>query len=543
MIKSIDIKRYRKLENIGFTFESGVNFISGTNGTCKSSLLHIISNSFQSVVSKHAQLKDKHCLSIVKAINAGVNLKIESLTKDAKHYKDPAAKIKGTLFTVEYINGKKLSFRKHNSKLVERFAVKPHYSHGTKEKLPEIPVIYLGLSRLYPIGEFKKEDELEKIHYKLPDQYRKEIQDIYKDLTHIEIESLQPQRMKGIKVRNDFSTKKEGIDGNTISSGEENVFIILTALMSLKYYFECLPESRNEIESILLIDEFDAALHPSLQEKLLELTRDFSKKFKIQVVSTTHSLYLLKLAFTKKLNVIYLYDDIEKVRFMPEPDMYKIEMKLKNISRESYYMDKHIPVFMEDDEARYFMDQYMDFLEKKERSFSIVKSSLHFVKANFGAEALQKLFKDEKLSRITHAICILDGDKTGDLTNYSTALPGNKSPESLIFEYAEMLFNNPEDEFWSSTEVIQNNYQREFYRDHIQKEYKKAMESKEKSKLLKELWNKYKIFVSLVIVRWLRDEKNVDGIKNFTNNIHKLFLKTAEYHGLNSNDWPCINLT
>ena len=538
MIKYIDVKHYRKLEEICFSFDTDVNFISGTNGTCKSSLLHIISNSFQSVVSKHAHLKDKHCLSIIKAINAGVNLKIESLTKDAKHYKDPARKTKGTLYTVEYINGEKLSFRKHNSKRVERFAVKPHYSRGTKDKLPEAPVIYLGLSRLYPIGEFQNEDDIEKIRYKLPDKYRKEIQEIYQDLTHIEIKSLQPQRMKRIKVRNDFSTKKEGIDGNTISSGEENVFIILTGLMSLKYYFECLPESNNEVESILLIDEFDATLHPSLQIKLLEIIRDFSKKYKIQIISTTHSLSLLKHAFIKKINVIYLYDDIEKVKLMPEPDIYKIEMKLKNISRDSFYLDKHIPVFMEDDEARYFMEHFMDFLEKQDRNFSIVRSRLHFVKANFGAEELQKLFKDEKLSRITHAICILDGDKTGDLTNYSAALPGNKSPECLVFEYAEMLFNNPEDDFWSSSEVIQNNYQREFYRDNIQKDYKNAIESTDKRKLLKVLWNKYKTFVSLVIARWLNDEKNSDEINTFTKNIHVLFFKTSEYHGLNSNDWP-----
>ena len=120
MIKKISIIQYRKLKNLVLNFSSGINFISGANGTCKSSLLHMISNAFQSVVSATSGLKDKNCLSIIKSINAGVNQKIEALTRDAKVYKDPAAEVKGTLFTIQYSDEKQLSFRKHNSKIAER---------------------------------------------------------------------------------------------------------------------------------------------------------------------------------------------------------------------------------------------------------------------------------------------------------------------------------------------------------------------------------------------------------------------------------------
>ena len=37
MINKIEIKKYRKLENINFEFKEGINIISGTNGTCKTS--------------------------------------------------------------------------------------------------------------------------------------------------------------------------------------------------------------------------------------------------------------------------------------------------------------------------------------------------------------------------------------------------------------------------------------------------------------------------------------------------------------------------
>ena len=49
MIKQIDIIRYKKFKDISFNFEAGINAISGENGTCKSSLLYLIGNSFQEV--------------------------------------------------------------------------------------------------------------------------------------------------------------------------------------------------------------------------------------------------------------------------------------------------------------------------------------------------------------------------------------------------------------------------------------------------------------------------------------------------------------
>ena len=47
MIKSINIIQYRKLKDLNLSFSKNVNAISGTNGTCKTSLLHIVGNSLQ----------------------------------------------------------------------------------------------------------------------------------------------------------------------------------------------------------------------------------------------------------------------------------------------------------------------------------------------------------------------------------------------------------------------------------------------------------------------------------------------------------------
>ena len=57
MIEEINVKQYRKLKNISFKMSKNLNAISGTNGTCKTSLLHMISNSFQTVTKGNKNLK------------------------------------------------------------------------------------------------------------------------------------------------------------------------------------------------------------------------------------------------------------------------------------------------------------------------------------------------------------------------------------------------------------------------------------------------------------------------------------------------------
>lgn len=102
MIKRVHVVKYRKLENMDLELSKGINVISGTNGTCKTSLLHIVSNAYQAVTKKCEWLQDPSCLDVIKQINSSTNPKIEALTKGDKTYNDPANGVKGTLFSVEY---------------------------------------------------------------------------------------------------------------------------------------------------------------------------------------------------------------------------------------------------------------------------------------------------------------------------------------------------------------------------------------------------------------------------------------------------------
>lgn len=553
MIKDIHIKQYRKLKNIDIDFSNAITVISGTNGTCKSSLLYLVSNSFQEVKTTASWLKDDTVIKNIKSINSGINLKIESLTKGDEKYNDPAKGEKGTLFTCFYENGESLEFRRHNTRKKKdgstenRFALKPQYKTGEEEKLPQCMVIYLGLARLYAYGEYNL--EIAKIRQSLPDEYFDLIRDIYKSFTGVVIENEEMEAMKGIKRRAKFSTNVEGIDSNTISAGEDNLLIIITAVVSLRYYYENISPLEGT-NSILLIDEMDATLHPAYQYKLMDLFNQYAADYHIKFVFTSHSLSLLEYAFEKKNKVIYLLDNITDVKEMEDADIYKIKMYLRNKTKEDIYLNRCIPVFAEDSEARTFITCLFDYYDRKYGAdFKKVRSLFHFVNANVSGDALRNIFKDNQLTRSTmRSICVLDGDKrsNADLQYFMTALPGTESPEKMMFDYAIDLFENG-NEFWTEQTILDLGYTRVNFRDEIKPDIdainEKIRELKNEGKSTKgvtrqenkDTFNKHGRFFELIMRKWIIDHPTEVG--QFYKDLHTLFCKVAEFHDISSADW------
>lgn len=549
MINYLRIKHYRKLKNIDIDLSKRINIISGTNGTCKSSILYMVSNAFQEVKTTAEWLNDKDVLKNIKGANNGINLKIERLTRGDEKYNDPAQGESGSLFTCDYEDGVSLEFRRHNSKSGDknRFALKPYYKRGANEKLPQLPVIYLGLSRLYAYGEYSS--DVAEIKKQLPENYFEIVRQLYKKFTGITIENEQTQEMGEIKKRTSFSTDFEGIDSNTISSGEDNLLIILIALVSLRYYFENI-DSKHQTESILLVDEIDATLHPAFQNKLLDLVEEYANKYKIKMICTSHSLSLLEYAFQKKSNVIYLLDNITSVMQMEDADIYKIKMYLHNQSKEDIYISRSIPIFTEDAEARLFLNCLFDSFERKYKSkFSYIRNVFHLVEANISGDALVNIFSDDKLLRSTmRSICIVDGDKKAQhkLENYTIALPGDKSPEELIFDYAKELYNN-DDAFWLDTTIISLGYTKIYFRDHvlvdintIDEKIRLLKNNRESTKGVKresnkKVFNQYKRFFEIIMRKWIDD--NEQDVKYFYHNLHILFCKVSEFHDINPKEW------
>ncbi|MEX6284519.1 hypothetical protein [Providencia hangzhouensis] len=199
MIKEIEIHKYRKLKNLKFKFEPSVNVISGTNGTCKTSLLHIISNSVKSPLARSEEYRDPNCYRIIKNANILMNPKIESLVRDAK-YVDPSSGVKGNLFEIEYSDDRRIKFRKHNSNKNNRYSIKPYYDGTTGNNyLPSCPVIYLGLSRLFPTAEVIDDNLLKNDRFKLPDEYLEKLKKLYSDLINIDMTNIEIRKISDFK--------------------------------------------------------------------------------------------------------------------------------------------------------------------------------------------------------------------------------------------------------------------------------------------------------------------------------------------------------
>jgi hypothetical protein len=414
-----------------------------------------------------------------------------------------------------------------------------------------MPIIYLGLSRLLPYGEFQNDAAIENIQKTLPDEYQAEIIGLYEKLTRISVLSISAQKMGDVKMRSDFTSTNAGIDSNTISAGEDNIFIILNALISLKYYFQSI-KSRRCVESILLVDELDATLHPSLQEKLLNLFAEFSLAYKIQIFFTTHSLSLIESALLQKDRVTYLVDNLNYVSIMENPDIYKIRMNLLQLTSSEVYLNRKIPVFTEDEEARVFLEVIFEyFSESRPQIFIKFKDYFHFVNIKIGATNLTNIFEDRYLIDSTmQSICILDGDQKSkaDYNKYIIALPGDKSPEEMIFEYSVKL-SNSNDPFWDDAIIHRYGFFKDTYIgkikpdiDNISLEIEKIKNEGGSTKgvareLNKKVFNKHRVFFGMLFKHWVRNSQNTKQMEQFYKDIHIMFLKTAEFHGIDPKLW------
>lgn len=538
MVKRLNINRYKKLNDIDIEFNSGVNAISGTNGTCKTTLLHMISNAYKAVSKTDHQFSNPEALRMITSLNAQVNTKIEKLAKGDKQYNNPAPGYKeGSLFEVEYLDGSRLSFRRHNSSVNNRYAIKPYYKKGSHDRLPAKPVLYLGLARLIPWGEYQDDSALKNSPFKLSKDIQSELSDLYAQITGIHANSFQAQNLRDIKKRQEFRTEVDGVDSNTVSSGEENVLILLTALLSLKHYYESLDEgSRSEsVCSLLLVDELDATLHPSFQYALLQLLIDYSRKFHIQIVFTTHSVFLLRQMFKEKLNVIYLYDGAGVVSKMDNPDIEKIEMYLTNKTRADLFSEKKIPVFTEDEEARCLIRLLISHLSNIAFGFNHLNSHIHLIDGNLGGDVITSLFNDVQLRQSAIAsFAILDGDKSSNLSNNIIALPGNGlSPEWLVFDYAIKIATEGDNPFWAEDCIQAEGFSISYFNQWIKPDIDTARanaDGKKKREKAKVIFNKNKLFFTYIFKAWMLDPENTEAIRIFGFNLQAIYHKTANYH-------------
>lgn len=408
--------------------------IAGNNGTGKSTILGLLANS--SALKKKRSLLDKPYRGEFS----------ELFSADKEH--DPAGK------------KVRLEYEEHGTRSVvefrtawqsgDRFRVIPKRvrADGSKtESKVESPVIYLGLSRLYPVGEATSDVTAKSYRWKDPADGEWFNANYARILSvHDDIRAVSSLSISGMS-----SKKGTGVETDTYgpvanSAGQDNLGQILLAVLSLKSLREEMGDAWDG--GLLLIDEVDAALHPAAQLRLAKLLLNEARSTGFQVIFTTHSTVLLEELSDRNqhnpadepgdVEVAYLLVANGSLRAARNPTWTTLRhgLYVTNPALNSV----RIGVFTEDAEARWLLRGVLDALRPD------VLDNVDLLDVALGCKQILHMYAGD-FSYFRDRIVVLDGDVSESMVAEAVPpallrsggnvvrLPGDKRPEGVIWNY------------------------------------------------------------------------------------------------------------
>ncbi|MAM85737.1 AAA family ATPase [Marinobacter sp. UBA2678] len=468
---NIELPPFRKLKNIRFEFADRITLIAGHNGIGKSTILALIANGSGLTEKTYTTYSGK---TFQGKLNEIIHLDYDTEFKQKKDDNELPRPIlvysldghsfeKRCALTKRTIPATKNRPSRLEVRVVPRNSPLADYEvPGTdiviknSSKAP-LPTIYLGMTRMLPIGESDPELVENTPDENIHEEDAKFITEFVNDVIGIgAVDGTKEIVTQGIKGTTKSSKHPAySHSAKTVSLGQDSLSSIATALASFmkikREWGEGYPGG------LLVIDEIDAGFHPHAQKKLIQRISNAARKLQLQVVATTHSLPLIEsihpdanpspaggAAMDK---VIYVRDSrnpvasaltLEEIR----NDMYLIPPKKQKVKKTT-----HIKVYLEDAEADLFLKHILTRRVQRK-----VKEACGFllkpIPVSLGCDNLQGLQKfDPHFKKV---IIVLDADasvKQG-MKNI-VKLPGGKdeqgggvSPERTIYEFVKSLVDN-----------------------------------------------------------------------------------------------------
>lgn len=447
-ITKVHIDRFRGFHDQEFEVGSQLTAIAGQNGTQKSTLLGIITQTF--TISKDNPMSGE------KPLCGGT---YRSAFKDKFRLSPTFDKPKGHEWTL-YFDDRE-SFQIESIKRSDDSGIR-FWQKGNREKgdgYIQFPTIFLSLKRLIPVAEenaIKTDDTLLN-----NDEIRK-----FKELHNKILISTTPiTSTTGITSTNKQSlgVNTEIYDWNQNSMGQDNIAKIILALFSFQRLKDKYGPSYQG--GILAIDELDATMYPASQVELLKVLRKYASDLKLQIFYTTHSLSLLEATdelcketklrpeTSNQVRIIYLKHSDDQVLIKSDVDFNSIVLDLNVIAETPHKRKNKITVYVEDKETEIFVKAIL-----KQKLYGY----LNFVKATFSCSSLIELVnKKVPAFSYPYSIIFLDGDVRKDKANKKKLsiarnvllLPGDDSPERLVAKYLYNLSDT--DPLWNN---ISNGY-------------------------------------------------------------------------------------
>lgn len=497
-IQKIVLHKFRQFGEIPIA--KRLTVIAGHNATGKSTLLAILANSCEW----------KNATPLIKPTFRGEFREIikASLEHDPQYQKAIEILFSGTSDKEEEFI---VPFRTTWQDKGKRFRLIPKH-HDQEGKLG-YPIIYLGLSRLYPLGECNDAAALKSVPVitdyfsEYPDEKKWLIKAYNRILSQSGIIGVDPRLHPDLKKKVFAGVESDTYNGLCNSSGQDNLGQILLSILSFK-------KLKSQIESaeaiwnggILLIDELDATLHPAAQVRLLDLLYQESKELNLQIVFTTHSLSILEHFYEKDdalrykdSTIVYITTQNKVLSVKETPPFPEIRNDMLVIDPAALSQPP-VLVLTEDAETRWFLNEILP---------EYIKRQIKMPEMGWGCNELVK-FNQETFPALQKSLIVVDGDfNSGDPLKYNVLkLPGGSSPEAIIYTFLKSL--DPEHELLNNSSGINKRSLEEY--GPFSSKYNDYTQNRKKYKM----WfqNNMDYLISLRVISYWTESYN-DAINSF----------------------------
>nr|WP_198984183.1 AAA family ATPase [Herbaspirillum sp. ASV7] len=276
-IKAIEVEQFRSFSNRVVELGTQMTVLVGRNGSMKTSLMGLIAHPFSSESEDAFGRKLKTTLKEVFKLSEiydrndySYNLILKAVGED-ELLKEPVK--------IYYVGD---ATNRHRVVVSGAEKGDGNFSYNTS---------FLNLKRLLPLVDTRARPDMGE-EFSLTAKERAEQKNFYEFvLPSTEYSVFAPIHQKGQKTTFAPTGEHARYDYESISSGEDNLGAIFNKLIGFQRAFHKDGKAGN---GIFCIDEFESSLHPVAQINLFRYLYDWSAKYRVQIVITTHSLHLIQ---------------------------------------------------------------------------------------------------------------------------------------------------------------------------------------------------------------------------------------------------------
>lgn len=527
-IDGIYIEKFRLFKEQEVELGNVITIFSGRNGSMKSSIMGLISHiySTDSVSTDNKLMQTK--LSEVFRL---------SITNDTDKYK----------YFLKFTDSSDNKISEPVDIFLNKEGTRHRIvasGHGAGDGNFHLCSVYLNLKRLLPLTDFKENDIKINNNIITNNEEKKFISKFYeKVLLRPEFNEHEHFVAKmGSMTKLPVGPTNSYYSVDALSSGEDNLGQIVDALLSFTRVSK--TKDSNDLIGILSIDEFDASLHPIAQLNLFNFIYDWAKQHNVQVLMTSHSLFLLK-------EILFMKDKIDnddivvnfiapgykpgsELSILKNPE-YKIalqELTLQDIQKEQ---NIKLNVLVEDEVANFGLKRILKSKEVTDR----ITVSNQFTGDKIGTSwTALKSFANNFSNILYQSMSIIVVDQDVEISVFKNFDDVLKLPSltecPMPFEQELIYFImglDVGDEFFKGNNISKERIKQELSNNNIPL---KPENLKDKSNLknIKKWFNENKRRNKKLLTKMINRKENQDVYKEFTYNFVKMCNRILQKNGL-----------